>query len=36
MNDDEVDGFENTAFMETEPSKLMKEGDIAMIKTGDD
>ena len=36
LNEDEVDELENAKFMETEASKLIRNGDIAVIKTGDD
>ena len=36
LNDDEINERESAEFMESEASKLIKGGDIALIKTGDD
>ena len=36
LSEDEVNELENAELMETEASKLIREGDIAVIKTGDD
>ena len=35
LNEDEISELENAEFLETEASKLIQEGDIAVIKTGD-
>ena len=36
LNEDEVSELETAEFMESEASKLIQKGDIAVIKTGDD